>query len=281
MSQASRVAMALLVLAATGGALLWWRHPRPAPVLTTSSAPAVIPTPPPAATVVPTIRHPVPLPPSQPRGAQPSLDNSDAYLDKALIDLLGRKAVRSFLGLDGIVRRIVATVDNLATDNAPAERWPVHQTAGSFDTEVRDGGIVIGVQNADRYATFVRFVEGIDTRRAVALYVRLYPLFQQAYEDLGYPSKYFNDRLIDVIANLLATPAVAGPIKVRRFEIDGAAPRNGGLYLFEDPALEASSAGQKILLRMGRENATKLMAKLAEVRRELASDEITPTSKAK
>ncbi|HZL19012.1 MAG TPA: DUF3014 domain-containing protein [Polyangia bacterium] len=281
MSRASRVVIAVLVLAAAGGALLWWRHPRPAPMVATPRAPAVPPTPPPAAPAVPAIRHPMPLSPSEPRAALPSLDNSDATLEKALIDLLGRKAVRSFLGLDGIVRRIVATVDNLATDNASVDRWPVHQTAGSLDTEVRDGGIVIGATNADRYATFVGFAEGIDTRRAVAIYVRLYPLFQQAYEDLGYPGKYFNDRLIDVIDNLLATPAVTGPIKIKRFEVDGAAPRNGGLYLFEDPALEASSAGQKILLRMGRENATKLMAKLAEVRRELASAELAPKSKAK
>lgn len=27
-------------------------------------------------------------------------------------------------------------------------------------------------------------------------YVRLYPLFQKAYVELGYPNGYFNDRLI-------------------------------------------------------------------------------------
>jgi hypothetical protein len=38
------------------------------------------------------------------------------------------------------------------------------------------------------------------------------------------------------------------------------------LYEFADPVLEASSAGQKILIRMGRENAVQVKAKLREIR---------------
>ena len=38
------------------------------------------------------------------------------------------------------------------------------------------------------------------------MYKQYYPLFQQAYVDLGYPEGYFNDRLVEVIDHLLATP---------------------------------------------------------------------------
>ena len=38
---------------------------------------------------------------------------------------------------------------------------------------------------------------------------------------------------------------------------------------FADPELEARSAGQKILIRMGSENAAVIKAKLREIRREL------------
>ncbi len=41
------------------------------------------------------------------------------------------------------------------------------------------------------------------------------------------------------------------------------------LYEFADPDLETRSAGQKMLLRMGRENAARVKAKLGEIRREL------------
>jgi hypothetical protein len=38
------------------------------------------------------------------------------------------------------------------------------------------------------------------------------------------------------------------------------------MYQFADPALESRSAGQKILLRMGAENAATVKAKLLELR---------------
>ena len=183
--------------------------------------------------------------------------------------MLGHKNVRAFLHVDDGIRRFVATVDNLGTGDAPASRWPVKTTEGSFEAEPRDGAMAIGARNAARYAPFVRFVDAIDARQAVALYLRVYPLLQQAYEDLGYPGKYFNDRVVEVIDSLLATPTPAGPIAVKRFTADGAAPNGnsgGELYVFADPALEASPAGQKILLRMGGDNAASLTAKLREIR---------------
>ena len=199
-----------------------------------SSAPAA----PPPVPTAPAIRYPLPPAPSSPKGALPSLDDADAYLKNALVDLLGRKAVMSFLKLDNVVRRIVATVDNLGTDNAAAQLWPVEPTPGRLETESRDGGLALGAKNAERYAPFVRLVEGVDTRRAVALYTRLYPLLQRGYEELGYGGKYFNDRVVEVIDNLLATPTIEGPIKVKRIAVDGAASATT-LYVFEDPDARA------------------------------------------
>ena len=200
----------------------------------------------------------------------PPLDDSDGYVKKALVELVGHKAVASFLRLEGAVRRFVATVNNLASDQASAGLWPVNPTPGAFETETRDGALFISSRNADRYVPFVRFADGVDSRRAVALYFRLYPLLQRAYEDLGFPGKYLNDRVVEVIDNLLATPKVTGPIRVKRVGAD-AGGSAGGLYLYDDPALESATAGQKILLRIGTDNAAKLTAKLTELRAALAS----------
>jgi hypothetical protein len=282
MSRASVVVIFFVVVAIGGGAFVWWRYLRPAPaIVTTVSPPATPPPSPPPAppAAAPSIRYPVP-PAPPPRTVLPPLDSSDSFLESALVELLGRKAVQSFLHLDGMARNFVATVNNLASENAAAQMWPVKQTAGRFDTEVRDGGLVISRRNADRYAAFVSFAQRIDTQRAITLYVRLYPLFQRAYEELGYPDRYFNDRVIEVIDNLLATPKVAQPIKVKRITADAAPSAAGGLYTFEDPSLEASTAGQKILLRMGRENAAKLVAKLADVRERIVSSSVAQTPQA-
>jgi hypothetical protein len=95
----------------------------------------------------------------------------------------------------------------------------------------------------------------------VGIYRHYYPLFQQAYTDLGYPDGYFNNRLVEVIDHLLATPDVTGPIRLSQ---------PGVLYEFADPSLEQLSAGQKLFLRMGSENAAALKLKLRELRREVA-----------
>jgi hypothetical protein len=42
------------------------------------------------------------------------------------------------------------------------------------------------------------------------------------------------------------------------------------MYEFADPALEARSAGQKTLIRMGSANALRVKAKLREFRRQIA-----------
>ena len=42
--------------------------------------------------------------------------------------------------------------------------------------------------NSARYAPVVALVHAIDTKQLVATYVRFYPLFQQAYRELAYPT---------------------------------------------------------------------------------------------
>jgi hypothetical protein len=260
---------AIVLLFVAAAAIIGWRESRrsaPAPAAAPSAA-VVPPAPaPPAPPEPPAIRHP--LPPAEKR-ALPPLDQSDDYVKEGLVGLLGHKAVATFLHLEGAARRFVATLNNLATDQASATLWPVNPTPGRFETDAQDGGLVISPRNAERYAPFVRFADGIDAQRAVALYQRLYPLLQAAYEDLGAPGKYLNDRVVEVIDNLLATPQVAGPVRVKRVGADAGA--GAGLYLYEDSALESATAGQKILLRMGPDNAAKLKAKLTELRALIAS----------
>jgi hypothetical protein len=97
--------------------------------------------------------------------------------------------------------------------------------------------------------------------------VRAYPLFQRAYEELGYPGKYFNDRLMEALDDLLAAPELDGPLALEQPKV---------LYQFADPDLESRSAGQKILLRMGKANALRVKAKLLEIRRALIAASRSP-----
>jgi hypothetical protein len=270
MSSESRVLVGLVILVAAAGGLLLWigklRSPEPASVPTTSQTqPPAIPASAPSAGEAPV----VPVPPVEvPVTTEPLHEHE---VNAALTELLGRKAVTSFVRIEEFPWRLAATTDNLGRSHAPAALWPVHPTPGRFTVEELDSGPVIAADNAARYTPFVLLVETVDVGRAADLYVRMYPLLQRTYEELGYPGQSFNQRLIAVIDLLLATPAVEYPVKLQLTEVKGPIPslRPWVRYEYADPALESLSAGQKILLRVGAVNARRLKAKLAEFRGEL------------
>lgn len=243
---------------------------------TTPNASTTTPSPTPMRAAAPAaVRHPLGSTAVQSVGALPPLPEADIVVMSTLGQLIGRKTALIHLRVDGLIQRAVATADNLTTSHTVVERWPVSHTTGQLKTEVRGGATVISPKNSERYDRLVKFVESVDTRGAVAWYVRLYPLFQQAYDDLGGPKKYFNDRLVEVIDDLLATPEIMEPLKVKLVETGGATKAvpagEGGVYRYEDPTLEARSAGQKILLRIGPEHARTLKTKLVDVRSQIAS----------
>jgi hypothetical protein len=187
----------------------------------------------------------------------PALADSDAPLHDVLAALFSGAALDRIFHLQGIVPRFVATIDNLPRQTVALSRMSVQPVGGAVETTSADGRMLLRADNAARYATYVRLMEQADTQRLVESYVRFYPLFQQAYQDLGYPNGYFNDRLVDVIDHLLAAPDVPAPIAL-------AQPRV--LYEFADAALEERSAGQKIMMRIGPVNESRVKAKLRQVR---------------
>lgn len=262
MNAGSKIGLALVGLAAVAAAVIWLVQPRPE----RTAAPPAAPAPAASAPASPAsgIAYPI-----EPPLAQAPLEASG--IASALTELLGRKAVMSFLQVDDFPRRFVATVDNLGRSHAPPMLWPVNPTADRFTVEELDGATVIASANSQRYTPFLLLVETVDVRRAVDLYVRMYPLLQRTYEELGFPRRHFNDRVIAVIDQLLATPDPKRPLKVELTEVKGPIPsvRPWVRYTFADPELESLSAGQKIMLRVGSINGRRLKAKLAEIREEL------------
>lgn len=268
------VAVVLAVALGAGG-WWWWQH-REAPAAPAAPVPvAAAPAPPAPVASAPAIRYPIEaMPAASEPAAPPSLAQSDRVIADALAAMAGRKAVQAQLQSDGIVRRLVVTVDNLARTHAASRLWPVNPAAGRFTVERRGDAEVIGADNGLRYTPFVLFAEAIDVDAAARLYGRLYPLFQQSYEELGYPGRYFNDRLVGVIDHLLAAPEPAGAIAVRLVDVQGPEKltRPWLHYEFADPALEGLSAGQKLLVRVGPVNERRLKARLAALRKALTGE---------
>ena len=200
----------------------------------------------------PEIRHPVPTPEVEEKPL-PTLDQSDALIGDLVAGLVGQKLFASLVGSERLIRRIVATVDNLPRRVAPVRMRAVKPVPGPFAP---------GVKNRLRYEPLVKVFASLDASMLVHEYVKLYPLFQSAYVELGHPDGYFNDRLVEAIDDLLAAPELKSPPELVQPKV---------LYLYADSALEGRSAGQKFLLRLGGDNAAKVKAKLREIRRELTA----------
>jgi len=227
------------------GAVLPGAAPAPAAVAP-AAAPPLAPSPPApaaAASGAPPIQHPID--PVAADAAIPALADSDAAAWDALVGLAGGDAPLALLLRDHLIQRAVTMIDNLPQRRVAARSLALKPVPGQLSlTTDAAGANTIAEANAQRYAPYVQAFTHADAGAIVAVYRRFYPLFQQAYVELGYPQGYFNDRLVQVIDHLLqAPPAVAAPAVV----LDARA----GKYRFVDPALESLSVGQKALLRLG------------------------------
>jgi Protein of unknown function (DUF3014) len=204
----------------------------------------------------PAIRNP--LPEATAAGAPlPALDESDAPFHDALADAVGKLSVDRIFKPELLVRHIVVSVDNLSRRHMAVELRPTKPLAGAFIATGNDQQGTIDTANYQRYVPYVQAVQALDMKRVVTVYVHFFPLFQQAYQSLGYPNGFFNDRLVVTIDNLLAAPDIITDIALVRPNV---------MYQFADPKLEDLSAGQKLLLRMGPANAAIVKAKLRELR---------------
>ena len=250
-----------VALAVVGGITYWFwsqgrevRAPAPPPPPPRVAAPVI-----PDASPEATIQHPIER--AQRAGRPlPELDESDGVIRDGMAGLFGARRLAEFFLLEGIIRRVVATVDNLSREQVAPDAWPLRPVPGAFLVEETSGLTIISPKNAARYESRLRLAESVNVKKLADLYVRHYPLFQRAYKELGYPKGYFNDRLIDVIDHLLDTPDLPEQIRLAR---------PGVRYEYVDPDLQSRSAGQKILLRMGPPQAARLKTVLRAFRREI------------
>jgi hypothetical protein len=262
------IAIVVLLLAGIVGLVLRERlqttaPPAVAPPQVASPAPAPAP-----AASEPAILYPIPAASAPASGPAGTAD--------VLAEVFGAKQVGSLFQLQDFPRRFVATVDNLGRSQAPSQLWPVNPAGGRFIVERRGDAQMLGADNAQRYTPYVLLLENVDMSALAAAYTRLYPALQQAYEELGYPGRYFNDRLVKVIDQLLATPIPEAPLKMHLPTIAGTEQpqRPWVLYEFDDPALQSLSAGQRLLLRMGPVNERRVKARLVEFRRLVAGEAV-------
>ena len=195
-----------------------------------------------------------------PSNELPAATDSDAMVGRSISEIVGSQAFRDFVVPDQLVRRIVATVDNLPRSTAPRRVMPFNQVPGALIVRGEGSTVALDEANSLRYRPYVNVFMAIDVPSLVHRYIATYPVFQRAYAELGYPGERFHGRLLAAIDDMLAAPEPAEPVQLERPKV---------LYQFVDPELESLSAGQKIMIRMGIDNELRIKGKLRELRKAL------------
>ena len=276
MKRTNLLIFALVILLIALGLAIYYQN-KPVQEVTVQT---LEPTPPPEPVKKPIVHYPVPetaAEPAQPEATEeapeqpaepvlpeqlPAVQESDQSIGEALASLLQGKDFSDLLFLENFIQRFVATVDNLTEKRLPRAHLPVKPPAGKFIVAGTDDAPQTSSRNQQRYASYVTLLESLDQDAVIKVYSYFYPLFQTAYEQLGYQNAYFNDRLVFVIDHLLKTPNPNDPLLLAQPSV---------LYIYADPALETLSSGQKVLLRIGQEQRSKVLEILEDYRRKLTS----------
>ena len=186
----------------------------------------------------------------------PHLDESDQLVRDSVITLSRHEGINAWLAPNELVRKFVAVADNIARGQVAREPIGYLAPEGSFlVVPIDDQSYTLDPVSYRRFDVFTEIVISFDTRRSVELLEFLNPLFQKAYGELGYGEAAFDDVLVTALDNLLETPVLEAPIRLKRPVV---------MFEFEDPDLESLNPVQKQLIRMGPRNTRLLQMKIRE-----------------
>jgi hypothetical protein len=219
---------------------------------------------------------PEPAPPVEEVPPLPALAESDAAAVETLAALAGASPLTDYLAGDAVIPRIVATIDALDGRQVPGVIQAVQGPGGDFlataderpQVVIRNEAgdpipqYVVDPANYQRYSVYVEMLEATDPEELASAFRDNQPLFEKAFSQMGYPEGDFDQRLRTVIDDLLATPEPQRPLRLIKPE---------AYFLYAEEELESLSAGQKVLLRMGPDNAARVKDRLRAFRDALAA----------
>lgn len=274
------VAAAVLIVVA---GLIWMNKDKPAdeaPIASvpTQAAPSTVPAQPAIPTPVePDLSMPVdPMPTVEtdtPAPVElPPLNQSDTPLreDIALLPANNRQqqALLELVTPREVLRKLVIAVENGAAGKLSLQHPVIQPPGGAVQVRVINEAkehreYELLQQNYDRFNTYVELLDTVDNQDLLQMLKIYQPLVNEAYAELGVRDHTFNQRLVEMIDVVLATPEL---------ETTPILTRQSVQYKFKDPQLEQLPELQKLMIRMGPENAAKVKTKLTALRRSLARD---------
>lgn len=197
----------------------------------------------------------------------PPLNDSDQFVREYLKKTLKPSSLEAWLNQDDLIRRFVATVDNIASGENPMGNLKFLAPEKPFQIRKENDRLIPDPGNYSRFDKIVNIFAETNTETVISLFQELKPLMNQAYAEMGYPEKRFDDTLMQAIDILLKTPMSRFPVYLEKKVLT---------YAFVDPDLEALSPAQKLLIRAGQENMQKIKEKLYQLKGKLNFTVNTP-----
>ena len=243
------IMISLCLTLVVAGGIWWWLRtddgsiPPAAPPTASQDAPSDLPTGP----------EPLDL---------PALEASDVLIHELVEALSSHPTLASWLVTDELARRFVGVVVDLAGGLSPRSRIQFLIPDAEFHVLDPEGSIVLDPASYQRYDLLAEVFSSVDTQGGAQLYVQLYPLFQEAYEELGIPDGDFGSAMALAVENVVSADVPAGAVELRP---------NESVYEFVSGELEARSPVEKHLIRMGPENARTVQAKVNDLWRAIVA----------
>lgn len=184
------------------------------------------------------------------------LNGSDKKVRELLVSCSSNREFERWIINGDLVRRFVATVDNISRGESPGPHLEFLQPKGKFKTIRRGENIYLDPSGYRRYDKVAEVIASLDGVKLAALYRRMRPLIDEAYKELGYPEKKFGHTLREAVAMIVNTPVPEGDVLLDEKVLT---------YTYNNTRLEVLNGAQKHLIRMGPENAKKVKDKLKEI----------------
>lgn len=208
-----------------------------------------------------------PLPPAVQRPATEIIEAAPEPVDLEQVDAEIRQDLAIVLAPgelervapEGLVERLVATVNSLDGDGIPLRFRPLEQVPGLPNLDEDEDALP---DDPDpRYAPYRAMFERLDNTLLVEWFEQHEEALEQAWQAMGEaPEQSFRQRAVEVLEHLAGFELPERRPELVRPEV---------LYEFADPALEAESWGRKLLIRIGPEHASAVQARLADLARRL------------
>lgn len=209
-----------------------------------------------------------PVTPQKPVIELPRLDDSDETVKLRLATLTWRTELLKLVIDDDMIRRIVVFTDNFNQGFISYRHSPFKRPEQKFTTLDEDAitnaqGVqswVIRDSQTERFNEYVDLLRSFNQEQLVQAYSDFEPLFEEAYQELGYEGEY-KDVLLEVIETILDTELTNDPLAVIRPSV---------MYKYQDKEIESLTDADKLLLRLGKENLLAVKSVLFELNEALS-----------